>query len=753
MATSDDPRRSTPWHGGDPDARAASDPSTSAGELARIARVRPDLHAALAANPSTYPDLVEWLALSPDPAVQAALRTRTATAGIPPAPGSPPDAPAPSHAPAPGVPKRRPRQLLSATLGVALVLALLGGGSAWWFLGRRSVPATSTDLLPVPSDDWANGADEAWTVSLDEDAVNGADSSRVHSPDIDYYSSAHYMAVFSGPESAPRSVLTTWDISDGTPRQLWRGSPSGVADSSGPGSTDGPASGTPLGILGSTLLVGASAIDLVTGETSAVPWQSNAAVGLYGDGMVVACSALASSTDCSGYDADLAETWSTEVVTGDSATSDWPFTSTVASDGVLKALVPSTPSGAAVLDLTTGAMSPFERPAVVLDIDPLDAVTALRDGWGACPWEDGRRICFLWGLDGRVLTPGGLPEPENIVANVYSSGGTNTVDDWRHVLEGDTPATGDALVVTGAWPGCNEVRVNGEGVPGGAPMWSLEDADDGSCHITDQPWMTVVSSNGGIAFITNQRESSAQILSTTDGVLWFSEFTNSIRLVRPDLLLVAEVVDGLPTVTAYRPVRSGSGGVPLRIQHGSSSSPGDATADGEGESGMADQEAASGADSAPTPDPTPESTPPVEGAYAGAGGPVPAGATEVTTIDTTLPDHPTAVVITPSGNIGCDISAGWTGCGVLSLIEDKTYGETEIGPRWVVSFGDGEPTLESSAARLTFMVTADPVQVLGYGDIVYFEHTVCASAQNGLTCWDTVTGHGAFLSRARVETF
>ena len=61
----------------DADRLAAASPTTPAAELARIAASRPDLHPALAANPATYPDLVDWLRTSPDPAVQTALAQRT----------------------------------------------------------------------------------------------------------------------------------------------------------------------------------------------------------------------------------------------------------------------------------------------------------------------------------------------------------------------------------------------------------------------------------------------------------------------------------------------------------------------------------------------------------------------------------------------------------------------------------------------------------------------------------------------------
>ena len=51
----------------------ASDPGTSMQDMARIAAERPDLWASLAANPSLYPDLREWLGQIDDPAVKEAL--------------------------------------------------------------------------------------------------------------------------------------------------------------------------------------------------------------------------------------------------------------------------------------------------------------------------------------------------------------------------------------------------------------------------------------------------------------------------------------------------------------------------------------------------------------------------------------------------------------------------------------------------------------------------------------------------------
>lgn len=54
----------------------ALDPATPAIVLAKIAEVAPELHPALAKNPSTYPALVDWLGQLGDPAVNRALAER-----------------------------------------------------------------------------------------------------------------------------------------------------------------------------------------------------------------------------------------------------------------------------------------------------------------------------------------------------------------------------------------------------------------------------------------------------------------------------------------------------------------------------------------------------------------------------------------------------------------------------------------------------------------------------------------------------
>ncbi len=61
-----------------PRAAEAADPEASAQALFEIASDIPELRATVAANPSTYPDLLTWLGQLGDPAVNAALKARDA---------------------------------------------------------------------------------------------------------------------------------------------------------------------------------------------------------------------------------------------------------------------------------------------------------------------------------------------------------------------------------------------------------------------------------------------------------------------------------------------------------------------------------------------------------------------------------------------------------------------------------------------------------------------------------------------------
>ncbi len=67
----------------------ASDPQTPGQVLADIAALRPDLRPAVAANPSAYPGLLEWLGSLGEPSVNAALAARQAAPSAPAAPQQP----------------------------------------------------------------------------------------------------------------------------------------------------------------------------------------------------------------------------------------------------------------------------------------------------------------------------------------------------------------------------------------------------------------------------------------------------------------------------------------------------------------------------------------------------------------------------------------------------------------------------------------------------------------------------------------
>lgn len=144
--------------------------------------------------------------------------------------------------------------------------------------------------------------------------------------------------------------------------------------------------------------------------------------------------------------------------------------------------------------------------------------------------------------------------------------------------------------------------------------------------------------------------------------------------------------------------------------------------------------------------------PPVTGAYAGAGGPVPSGATPITTMKQGY-----AVIRTPSGNIGCDITGQELGCRISSYLQDEPYGRVPGGPRsWVTISGDQTGIHHHGGVNMFMTLGPDdvlPTQTVDYGQVVYHGKYVCASEFHGLTCWDSNNGRGAFMSRERTEFF
>ena len=125
-----------------------------------------------------------------------------------------------------------------------------------------------------------------------------------------------------------------------------------------------------------------------------------------------------------------------------------------------------------------------------------------------------------------------------------------------------------------------------------------------------------------------------------------------------------------------------------------------------------------------------------------------------------LVSEKTAMIVSPSGNIGCDLSAHFAGCGVLSYRSDGTYGQSAMGsPNWWFDLSSGNTPQISGRSEGAFSLDAafrgdsSAPQVVEYGQSVTYGSWVCSSEETGMTCRNTETGHGVFLSSARYETF
>lgn len=145
-----------------------------------------------------------------------------------------------------------------------------------------------------------------------------------------------------------------------------------------------------------------------------------------------------------------------------------------------------------------------------------------------------------------------------------------------------------------------------------------------------------------------------------------------------------------------------------------------------------------------------------EGAYAKAGGPIPSDARPVRTIKhNSLGDI--AVFKTPSENIGCDIQKDSLNCGVASYRESKPHGKSGQYANWWVKV-DAQTVGSKNDPPAYFPQGADindhaPTETVPYGTTVYYGRYACHSAYEGLTCWNSNTGKGAFITRERTHFF
>lgn len=138
------------------------------------------------------------------------------------------------------------------------------------------------------------------------------------------------------------------------------------------------------------------------------------------------------------------------------------------------------------------------------------------------------------------------------------------------------------------------------------------------------------------------------------------------------------------------------------------------------------------------------------GAHPAAGGPIPPQARPITAFN-----YGVAIITSPSGNIGCDLDENYPGCGVLSMIDSGIMGTNEIGdPNWWVGFATtGIPEVTGRGDVPVFSYGDVSPQVVEYGEIVHHAGIVCASEEDGMTCWNSWTSHGVFMNKRGMTTF
>ena len=379
----------------DADADAAASPLTPAAELARIATYRPDLHAVLATNPSTYPGLVDWLRHSEDPAVQAALAARFAHSGAAPAPPPPPAAasapppPAAASAPvapsapsslpalppgagtpasgsfavpgpqtggypaaapqpapaAPAPPRRRVSRPVIITVAVLVAVLVISGAVV---LGMHLLGGDSADGPTAPSNSWAKGSHRTWKMDIDKRSMFIGDKDQLVVADMD----SDYKI----------TTVTAYDVSGDKPKEQW--------------SADPRTDSFYLFYWGDYVVAGDMLIKADTGKTTDAPWTERPTI----------VGAYAFSCDrkdrCTGWSAAKPDQklWET-TVSGSSDFQNMPSASGSTYQGDGKLIVQASES--TWVDVVTGDVYDF-------DTTSSETVFALADGWCKYDYKKGR---------------------------------------------------------------------------------------------------------------------------------------------------------------------------------------------------------------------------------------------------------------------------------------------------------------------------------------------------------------------------
>lgn len=156
---------------------------------------------------------------------------------------------------------------------------------------------------------------------------------------------------------------------------------------------------------------------------------------------------------------------------------------------------------------------------------------------------------------------------------------------------------------------------------------------------------------------------------------------------------------------------------------------------------------------------------PSRGKYPNVGSQVPAGAAKPSVVLTTRVTESSGFYFfmvpqkNPEDGIYCLFSVASTGyqlheCVVGSLARTKAYLDDGM-PRHVVFLErPGKPRFGSMAVDFGPMEPAGTTpQRLTPGTVLVMGEHVCAAATYALTCWDTTTGHGAFMYDNDVDLF
>ncbi|MBR5951412.1 MAG: hypothetical protein IKZ87_08290 [Actinomycetaceae bacterium] len=141
--------------------------------------------------------------------------------------------------------------------------------------------------------------------------------------------------------------------------------------------------------------------------------------------------------------------------------------------------------------------------------------------------------------------------------------------------------------------------------------------------------------------------------------------------------------------------------------------------------------------------PTPHTNVPSE-AYRQAGSPdVPTGALHVGDLS----------IQSPTGNLTCGGETDtFVTCYARNWDENSLYGKNS---RNDLTYNSVTLRTEGSAALNTTTDTLSAIAptTIPYGTVVYDNNFVCASEENGMTCWSMESGHGFFINRDGYKAF